>query len=262
MSLKYIPTFLRNLRISQGLTQEEFADRLFISPKTISNWERSINLPPLDVLINISKTFQVPLSSLFEQIDEKNDTIHHVEKKKLLNAFLLLASQNNIDCYNINKVISESNIAPDLALTIFHSSAEILQDIEETINMEILSALTEDTATKLLEKISNAVLPVLYYHHHTLKVLYVSDIISGHWLHSLQKTYIKWISNYFTDSNSGMLNLSKSVTIELSIRFILSIFETWLTQPFPEDPIVFRSIFSQLTNMSIVDFLNHVDKTD
>ncbi|MCC7669429.1 hypothetical protein C0V80_07620 [Leuconostoc pseudomesenteroides] len=82
MTFKYIPKFLLNIRVDQGLTQAEFADRLFISPKTISNWERGINLPPLDVLINISKTFQVPLARLFEQIDQKNFTVHDAERKK------------------------------------------------------------------------------------------------------------------------------------------------------------------------------------
>lgn len=262
MTFKYIPKFLLNIRVDQGLTQAEFADRLFISPKTISNWERGINLPPLDVLINISKTFQVPLARHFEQIDQKNFTVHDAERKKLINAFLLLASQNNINCYDINNVIAESGVSHDLALTFFRSSAEILQDIEQTINMAILSTLTESKANKLLAKISDDLLPVLYDHHSALKVLYSSDVISGHWLHSLQKTYIKWISDNLTNCQFNILKPSQSVTVELSTKFLLAIFETWLTQPFAEDPIIFRSTFGQLTNMSIVDCFNYVDSNN
>ena len=36
--------FLRALRKAKGLTQEEVAEQLFLSPKTVSRWESGVSL--------------------------------------------------------------------------------------------------------------------------------------------------------------------------------------------------------------------------
>lgn len=42
--------FLSELRKEKGLTQQELADRLFVSNKAVSKWERGQSLPDIDLL--------------------------------------------------------------------------------------------------------------------------------------------------------------------------------------------------------------------
>ena len=49
------------LRTSQGLTQTEFAKRLFVTPGAVSQWETGRSIPDTERLMAIAKEFSVPL---------------------------------------------------------------------------------------------------------------------------------------------------------------------------------------------------------
>lgn len=55
---------IKQLRIKQSLTQEQFAQRLNVTRQAVSNWENNKNYPDLEMLILISKVFNVSLDSL------------------------------------------------------------------------------------------------------------------------------------------------------------------------------------------------------
>ena len=55
---------LQSLRKSQGLTQEELADALFVSRTAISKWESGRGYPSIDSLKEISKFFSVSIDDL------------------------------------------------------------------------------------------------------------------------------------------------------------------------------------------------------
>lgn len=69
---------IKDLRNKNNLTQEEMAQKLYVSRQAISNWENGKNLPDIEMLLIISKTFKVPLDDLINQKD--NDIT-----KKLIN---------------------------------------------------------------------------------------------------------------------------------------------------------------------------------
>ena len=52
---------IKMLRTSQGLTQAEFAKRLFVTSAAVSQWEKNVTRPDMERLIKISKEFSVPL---------------------------------------------------------------------------------------------------------------------------------------------------------------------------------------------------------
>ena len=52
---------IKMLRKSQGLTQSEFAKRLFVTSAAVSQWEKDVTRPDMDRLIKIAKEFSVPL---------------------------------------------------------------------------------------------------------------------------------------------------------------------------------------------------------
>jgi len=61
-----IGTFLKELRKDKGLTQEQLADIMNVSRRTVSRWETGSNLPDLDLLIELADYYSVDLRQLLE----------------------------------------------------------------------------------------------------------------------------------------------------------------------------------------------------
>ena len=53
---------IKTLRISQGLTQTDFAKRLFVTPAAVSQWEKGKTIPDTERLMSIAKEFSIPLN--------------------------------------------------------------------------------------------------------------------------------------------------------------------------------------------------------
>ena len=53
MDQQKIGEFLKELRKEKGITQEQLADKLFVSRRTVSRWETGSNMPDLDVLVEL-----------------------------------------------------------------------------------------------------------------------------------------------------------------------------------------------------------------
>jgi transcriptional regulator with XRE-family HTH domain len=62
---------IKLLRKSQGLSQTDFAKRLFVTPGAVNQWERGKTSPDTARLISIAREFQVPLDFFS---DDKPDT--------------------------------------------------------------------------------------------------------------------------------------------------------------------------------------------
>ena len=57
-------TVLLNLRTEKGLSQEELAEKLFVTRPAVSRWENGETLPNTEVLKLLSKFFQVSINTL------------------------------------------------------------------------------------------------------------------------------------------------------------------------------------------------------
>lgn len=55
----------KKLRLRANLTQEEVADKLIIARQTISKWERDVSLPPLDLIVPITKILKCTIEEIF-----------------------------------------------------------------------------------------------------------------------------------------------------------------------------------------------------
>ena len=80
-----IGAFLKALRKEHQLTQEQLAERLGVSNRTISRWEHGSNMPDFDLLITMAKYYQVGIEEILngertaEQMDQKTEaTLHKV----------------------------------------------------------------------------------------------------------------------------------------------------------------------------------------
>ena len=59
MEKKTIGSFIAALRKASGMTQKELAERLNVSDKTISRWERDDSAPDLSAIPVIAEVFGV-----------------------------------------------------------------------------------------------------------------------------------------------------------------------------------------------------------
>ncbi len=67
---------LKKLRNDNGLTQEQLADKIFVTRTAISKWETDTGYPSIDSLKEISNLFSVSIDELISDVD--------IENKKLL----------------------------------------------------------------------------------------------------------------------------------------------------------------------------------
>ena len=75
MDQKKIGSLLKELRKEKGLTQEQFAEIVNVSNRTVSRWENGNNMPDLDILIQISDYYGINLRELLE-VERKSDKMN------------------------------------------------------------------------------------------------------------------------------------------------------------------------------------------
>lgn len=66
MDQRKIGSFLRELRKEKGHTQEEFAEIMRVSNRTVSRWETGGNMPDLSILIEIADYYDVDIRELLD----------------------------------------------------------------------------------------------------------------------------------------------------------------------------------------------------
>lgn len=73
--------FIASLRKEKNMTQKDLADKLYVSDRAVSKWERGLNFPDITLLKKLSEVLGVSLTELFngERMDdvskEKSDEI-------------------------------------------------------------------------------------------------------------------------------------------------------------------------------------------
>ena len=56
-----IGTFLKALRKEKDLTQEQLAEQLNISGRTVSRWETGKNMPDISILVDLAEFYHVSI---------------------------------------------------------------------------------------------------------------------------------------------------------------------------------------------------------
>ena len=64
MDLVQIGKFIAELRKEQKLTQEQLGEKIGVTNKTISRWENGNYLPPADILLAMSRLFDVSVNEI------------------------------------------------------------------------------------------------------------------------------------------------------------------------------------------------------
>ena len=80
MDQKKIGKFLKELRKENGITQEEFAEMLNVSGRTVSRWETGTNMPDISLLVDIAEIFDVSIPEIIN--GERKSEIMEKEVKE------------------------------------------------------------------------------------------------------------------------------------------------------------------------------------
>lgn len=135
---------LYNLRKKEGLSQEEFAEKIDVSRQTISKWEIGQTTPEMDKLIMISKLFNVSIDELTENavINENNNEPSSIKPKKkflfLKMLLFLLIIYFSISIYKFIALTIMNNIGNSFnensySITISQKSSEFPQEFNTNI---------------------------------------------------------------------------------------------------------------------------------
>lgn len=128
MDQKKIGSFLRKLRKEQQITQEDLAEKLNVSSRTISRWETGSNMPDISLLIEIADFFDVSIPEIIngERKSEKmNEEVKEVAEK--------LSDYADAEKVNIIKEIRKLSIGGVIALI-----AYFIIDITGTASQNII----------------------------------------------------------------------------------------------------------------------------
>lgn len=92
MNPKEIGVFLKQLRNEKGITQEQLAEILGVSGRTVSRWETGNNLPDLSILVQISEYYDVEIKEILNGERKSEDM-----DKELKETLLKVADYNELE---------------------------------------------------------------------------------------------------------------------------------------------------------------------
>ena len=95
MDQQKMGTYLKELRKEKGITQEQLADKFFVSRRTVSRWETGSNMPEIEIMIELADYYEVDLKDLLRG-ERKEETAIAVaeysneDKKRMTRNFNLI----------------------------------------------------------------------------------------------------------------------------------------------------------------------------
>lgn len=126
--------FLRSLRKAKGLTQEDVAARLMLSPKTISRWESGLGLPDISIITDVATLYDVTVDEILKGQRNSKNLKEETEK----------SNDKKVNNILTNKITSKFNIYFYVAIGIlsaFLVTEVILGLLVNTILAIVLMAL-------------------------------------------------------------------------------------------------------------------------
>lgn len=158
MDQKKIGRFLKELRKEKGLTQEQFAEKLNVSSRTVSRWETGSNMPDISLLVEIAEFYDTNIPEIIngERKSEKmNEEVKEVAES--------MSNYAGAEKKNIVKNIRGLSFI-GLAAFVIHSLLEVTGIFQKSTLLEYLYVYSESLiyvtvlliplyTTGLLEKI-------------------------------------------------------------------------------------------------------------
>lgn len=134
--------FVAEQRKAKGYTQKELAEKLFISDKAVSKWERSLSMPDISLLIPLAEILDVSVTELLEGRKLSPDSEMNAGKVEELVKKALTLSENTAEDRQLRKERRRKN-------ALVFCSCTLLMILEALGGIWLLNRLapgTENTA--------------------------------------------------------------------------------------------------------------------
>lgn len=140
-----------SLRREKGLTQEELAEKLGVSPQAVSKWENDVSCPDIMLLPELARIFEVSTDMLLGCEGEKPVTLVPAEKRKnkedLVLRIIVNSSDNDKVRINLPLPLIMAGIEAGINVSSFSGS-----DALKNVNWEqILTMVDSGVIGKLVE---------------------------------------------------------------------------------------------------------------
>lgn len=157
---------LKTLREKNNLTQEQLADKLFVSRSNVSKWERNISLPDAETLLELSKIFNVSVDDILLG-NNKNDSsgvlniYKQIEKQKKVMLIICVSSiiiillfliYYFLSFYNSNKIFLVNGYGNE---SYFNNGIIIYTKEKEYLSLGKINSKKDILRMKLVVSINN-----------------------------------------------------------------------------------------------------------
>lgn len=132
MNLQKIGLFLKDLRKESGCTQEQLAEKLYVSRRTVSRWETGNNMPDLDLLIELADLYQVDLREILNG-ERKSERMNEELKETVLQVADYSNEEKKVLMRRMNKLFILGLVG-----TVLHLAIR-LSGLEKTMPYEAIS---------------------------------------------------------------------------------------------------------------------------
>lgn len=108
---------LKKLRTTNNITQQELADRLYVTRTAVSKWENDRGYPSIDLLKDISRLFGVTLDELISDADAESSKILDEKRAKIFRVAALVAFALAVALIFLTAYVNVWCSVPAVALT-------------------------------------------------------------------------------------------------------------------------------------------------
>ena len=114
MDQRKVGSFLKELRREKGITQEQLAEQLNVSGRTVSRWETGSNMPDIDILVELAELHDVTIPEIIDG-ERKSENM----KKEVKETALALSEYAENINRNIRKKLLWLTVAAIIGMAAF-----------------------------------------------------------------------------------------------------------------------------------------------
>lgn len=144
MDNKKFGEFVKNLREKEKMTQKELGEKLNVTDKAVSKWERGLSFPDIEILNSLSKTFDVTVQELLNGELQNNEKVQVEDTQKLVEE-MKKSSRKKITLIIILGLILILILITFMAIHFSNNQKE--EDLEQS------SSIFENTYVKIPDRI-------------------------------------------------------------------------------------------------------------
>ena len=118
----------QRLRKEAGLTQEEVADKVGITPQGVSKWENDLSSPDINILVKLAEILGVSVEELLGEEKEKTQVLQDYDYKKAVLKIIVIDEDDKVSI-NFPIALGEILLGTYIKLGLKNES-EALKDID------------------------------------------------------------------------------------------------------------------------------------